>query len=193
MTATIDRPPVRSDEPASEPGRSARGNPTLRTALAALAIFLIGVGAALVYVAIGDEESSDAPPAGVEELVEEYVAAMEASDYERLRSLVSPGFRRAFYQGDKDGSPWRDVWRIEAYEFWEEPKAPLVDWEIERVGDPTVLGDGPWFVSEVQLWKHAAVGIEYEAISTVVVVEDGAGGLWVDEVHWAGQARVIDG
>ncbi len=192
MSTTVERPRPRQDERHPEPSvRPARRNRMLPIAVAAIGLVAIGLGITL-YASTTDDGATDVP-SGVDEFVDAYVATMESNDYEGLEALVTSGFRRAFYQGDADGSPWRDVWRITAFEFWEDPKAPLVDWEIERLGDPIVRGDDPWYLSEVQIWKNRSVGIQYEGISTMVIVDDGTGTLKVDDAYWASHPANMDG
>ena len=181
---------TRSPEPdLDRPAPVRRRSPKLHVGLVVAAIGVVGLGAVvLVNQADGDDPPS-VPPA-IDEVVEEFVLAMEHSDLERLQSVVTPGFRRTFYQGDADGSPWRDVWRLERYEVWDNPNVWSVVWEIERGDDPIFLGSGPWYVSESQTWRNAAGGIQYEGVATFVVIETG-GAVVIDDMYWAARPRPL--
>ncbi len=167
---------------------SARGR-RRRVALVVVTVVAVGLGAALLFDTTDQDGPSSAPRA-VDEAIDEFVLAMETNDRARLETVVTPGFRRTFYQSDADGSPWRGVWQLERYEFWDNPKAPLVDWQIERRARPIVQGSGPWYVSESQIWRNAAGGIQYEGLAIFVVIAT-ATGVRIDDMYWAAQPHPL--
>lgn len=66
-----------------------------------------------------------------------------------------------------------------------------VAWEYERLSDPIVIGDDPWFVTVHQHWSEAprpgAPVKDYEGTMTYVVIElDDA--MKVAAVYWTGTA-----
>lgn len=168
-------------------------------AVAVIVASMLGFGAG--WLAFSDDgEAGDAPPesgdpvpAGLHDVVDQFLVAFETNDYELLQDVVTERFRRPFYQGDPDGSPWRDDYRIEAYEFMDDPNlsdTELAFYDIETVGERIVRGTGPWYVSEAQNWTEANRPNRYEAVHTMVVV-DVDGTLLVDDAYWAGTSVLV--
>jgi hypothetical protein len=184
---------VEQDRPT--PGRRPR---LLLGIVAVVVAVVVGFGAG--WLVFGDDDQSDtstsAPdgvPEGVMDVVDEFMTAFESNDYVLLQDVVTPGFRRPFYIGDPNGAPQRNVYAIEFYEFMDDPNVSdteVVFFDIETVGDPIVRGDGPWYVSEAQNWREADRPNQYEAVHTVVVVEDD-GEFLVDDAYFAGTTVLV--
>ena len=164
----------------------------------AIAIALaVGFGAGWLAVADGGESddgtaTGSAPPE-VLDVVDRFLAAYETNDYELLDQLVTDQFRRPFYVGDSSGSPWRDVFGIDAYAFMDDPnlsESELTSYEIEAVGERIVRGNGPWVVAEPQNWHEDGRPTQLTSIQTFVVVEVD-GDYLVDDAYWAGMSELV--
>jgi len=115
---------------------------------------------------------------------------METFDYEGMQALVTDNFRRPFYQGGQFGSPaFRGVRTIEFWDFMED-EDPL--FEIERVGEPIVRGDGPWYISVAENWEKPGEGLREEVIYTYAVVLDTDDVLRIDDAYWVGHPVASD-
>lgn len=82
-----------------------------------------------------------------------------------------------------------NVMTIEYFSFFdrEEP-----EFEVERIGDPIVQGEGPWYVSVAENWEYPAQQVQYESIYTYVVVVDTDDVLRIDDAYWVGHSVVMD-
>ena len=152
--------------------------------LIVLAVIVVALGGALLYMATSADDDQAGPPVEVQTLIDDFVVAMETADYEAMQALVTDRFRRPFYEGDPDGVAYRDVWNIEAFTFLE---TETTRFDIESVGDPIARGDGPWFVSVAQDWVDTSNGDWFEVIYTFAVVDDD-GTLKIDDAYWVGRA-----
>jgi hypothetical protein len=47
------------------------------------------------------------------------------------------------------------------------------DWHVTPVGEPTMAGDGPWYVSQVNSVDDTTFGDPVEGISVLTIVDDG--------------------
>ncbi len=179
----------------------ARGLWSLIGVLAVVVAFAVGFGAGWLIFDDDDGrnegERPDGPavsvPVGVEEVVDRFLLAYETNDYALLQEVVTENFRRPFYEGDAGGAAWRDVYRIEAYSFMDDPNLSdldLVFYDVERVGERAVRGTGPWIVSEAQNWRQSGQPTQFESFQTIVVVEvDGT--FLVDDAYWAGSTALV--
>jgi hypothetical protein len=190
MTTTITPSPGDVTE---HPVRSPRRSRGLLIAVAVLAVIAIGLGIALIAQVSNDDDGT-AVPDDVQTVLDEFMTAVENNDFEAMQSVVTDDFRRPFYEGDPAGTrlmneagfalPDRDVWTIEDFEFeFYETDTAVSD--MERVGDPIVQGDGPWYVSVAQIWKNRRNAIQSDGIYTFAVVEED-GTLKIDDAYWAG-------
>jgi hypothetical protein len=187
MTSTIEHPP---SELAQPPDQTPHRNRPLLIAIAVLAVIAVTLGIALVYQSSNDNDGTAAVPEDVQAVLDDFLVAMETYDYEAAQTLVTTNFRRPWYEGDPFGpTPYRAVWTIEDWDFFED-EDPI--FEIERVGDPIVRGEGPWYVSVAENWKYPAQQLQYEAIYTYVVVVDSDDVLRIDDAYWAGHGVVMD-
>ena len=201
MTATQFPSPDGTVQEGEQPAReSGRRSTSLVTVLALLVAAALGLGAGWLAFS-QDGETDDAVPIertqpvpdGVYDVVDQFTFALANNDYALLQDVVTVRFRRVFYQGDPDGSPWRDAYAIEAYKFMDDPnvsEADLVFYDVEMVGARTVRGNGPWTVVEAQNWRDPDLSTQYEAVHSIAVVEaDGA--FKVDDAYWAATSELV--
>lgn len=181
MTSTTTQPP---SEVAQQPEPSPRRNRGLIVAVVVLAVIAIGLGIALVAQTAGDDDSA-AIPDDIQAVLDEYLVIWETHDYEALQALVTDDFRHVNYQGVFEEIPYRDVRTIEM-QAWMGRTEPPPNLQIERVGEPIVRGDGPWYVSIAENWDGSVPGIRHAYISTYVVV-DTDGELRIDDIYSAWQ------
>ena len=112
MTTTIEQPPTGE---AAEQDEQDHRISRLRIVIAVLAVIVVALGGALLYMATSADDDQAGPPVEVQTLIDDFVVAMETADYEAMQALVTDRFRRPFYEGDPDGVAYRDVWNIEAF------------------------------------------------------------------------------
>jgi len=189
MVSTIERPTGGLAQP---PNQTPRPNRLAFITIATLAVIAVALGIIVVYQATNDDgpDAVQEVPDAVQAVLDDFTVAMENYDYEALQALVTNGFRRPFYFGDPTGSsPYRDVMRIEDYDFFEDEVAL---YDIERLGEPIVRGDGPWYVSVAENWQQRTQAIREESISTYVVVVDRDGVLRIDDAYWVGHPAVSE-
>jgi len=186
MTSTIEQPP---SELAHPPDQSPHRNRALLIAIAVLTVIAVILGIALLFDRSSSDNDSTAAPADVQAVLDEFLVAMETYDYEAMQALVTRQFRRPMYEGDPFGStPYRSVMSIDYWDFFER-EDPI--FEIERIGDPIVRGEGPWYVSVAENWEYPDQQVVYESIYTYVVVVDTDDVLRIDDAYWVGHSVVM--
>lgn len=186
MTSTITPPPADDIRRADGSPRRSRG---LLVVVAVLAAIVVGLGIALVAQS-NDDGADTAMPNDVQVVLDEFLIAMETNDYEAMQAVVTDDFRRPWFEGDPFGSTHHQgLYDLEDYfRDFEDEQAPV--FEIERLGDPIVRGEGPWYVSFAENWEYPAQQVRYEAIYTYAVVVDTDGVLRIDDAYWAGHSVV---
>ena len=174
MTITTERPPA--DELPSEGHRDRHRIVYVVTAI--LAVATVVLGGILLF---GDDSGDGASmPSEVEQVLDQYLEAAATGDFEAFEAVVTPEFRRPMYLGNLyGGPPDRDVDDIE---YFRDEYDGTRGYEIERIGDPIVRGDGPWFVSFAETWNYPPQDLQYETISTYALVErDGT--ILIDDAY----------
>ncbi len=173
-----------------------------RTAGRRLKLWLWVAGAVVLamtaWVAV-DLLGTPTVPAGVDEAIDDYLAAWADEDPDALRAVTAdlvPTFvlNEFIYQPEllPDGTE-RVRLAIHTDDHGVDDiidgAFPLTEWMPERVGDPTITGDGPWFVSFAEDWIEDGTWEEtrLEGMATYVVVEE-ADGFKVANHYWAGLA-----
>ena len=183
MTSTIKRPPA--DEAPSGGHRNRTRVLYVVTAILAVATVVL----AGLLLAGDDTSDGSSMPSEVEQVLDEFVQAEENADFDAYEALVTPQFRRPEYRGDPFGAaPYRNVFGLD---YFERVLDGEPDFEIERIGDPIVRGDGPWYVSYAETWEYPAQDVQYEAIYTYVLVERD-GEILIDDGYWAGHSVPMD-
>lgn len=99
-----------------------------------LSMLVVGMGAWIVYDYTQD--TALAPPAEMDQLIDDYIAAWNDHDGEAFMETTRAGY--TFNSGgvtyDRDGQ----LANIEGI-------LPQRDWHVELLDDPLVVGDGPWY------------------------------------------------
>lgn len=165
----------------------------------------IWVVGAVALIAIGwvvfDLVTEPAVPAGVEEAIDDYIAAWEDRDAEAIRAVTGDGtahFILNEFIYDTDWNPDApeqvryahvddaDVESIISGSF------PSKQWMVERGTGVVVTGDGPWFVSFPEAWieDFETEQERLEGIALYVVVEQD-GEFKVANHMWSGLATTV--
>jgi hypothetical protein len=142
-------------------GRPDRGNRTLKAIIIALVAALVGLGA---WVIVDRTSTSDtAPSDDVAQLWSEYTDAWNDYDGEAFLALVTPTY--TFVNGNSTTNAESQARAIE--------NASTVDWHVTMLGDPTMAGDGPWYVSKVNQVEMSSLPDPIEGISVLTIVDVG--------------------
>jgi hypothetical protein len=185
MVDTIDN--LDSDSEATE--RVEHPNRGLKIAVAVLAVVVIALGGVVLTLVRDGDDGAASVPDDVQQVLDDYEAAVENNDVEAFRAVVTDDFRRPEYYGDGDGAPYRGVQTADNLAAYLRANEGI---EIEKVGDPVVVAaDGTWYVAYPERWIALGTGTGYEYIYTYVVVDEG-GTLKLDDAYWAGSVTLID-
>lgn len=177
---TEQRPPQTPDH--DEPARHVA--PALKAVVVVGSVVVLSLGGALAYEALTADDAIRAVPADVEEVLRDFMTAIENNDYTALQRVVTEDFRGPRYGVHPDGTgEYRRVEDIEDFDFLGAPGAP--EFSIDTVGAPVVRGEGPWIVAVRQDWEQVGTGTKYEGIQTFVIVDTGVT-LQVEDAYWAG-------
>ncbi|MDC3402484.1 hypothetical protein OAX95_00945 [bacterium] len=174
MTITTERPPA--DELPSEGHRDRHRIVYVVTAI--LAVATIVLGGILLF---GDDSGDGASmPSEVEQVLDQFLEAVNADDFEAFEAVVTPEFRRPMYLGNLYGGP--PDRNVDGIEYYRNRLDGHPTWDGVQIGDPIVRGDGPWFVSFAETWKATAWKGQLEVISTYALVErDGT--ILIDDAY----------
>lgn len=141
-------------------GRPDRGNRTMTVIAIALAVALVGLGA---WVIIDRSSTSEtAPSDDIAQLWDDYTAAWNNSDADAFLELTTPDYTFVTEQGTTTVDDQADVInRLGAY-----------GWNVTPVGDEAMAGDGPWYVSQVNLVDYSPSAAPVEGLSVLTIVDD---------------------
>ncbi len=164
MTAPTKPPEQRVDDPSLDRARSRIRFLTITVVV--LAIALIGLGAWLV-----SERATSSETAVTEEIqsvVDDYLAAWNTYDGDTFLELVTSD-----YALDMTSGPVSMI--LEAKEASELINGLAVrDWQETSIGQPSMTGEGPWFVSVVEHFTAPDYGPEgADGVSTFTIVDEG--------------------
>jgi hypothetical protein len=182
MTSVSDQPRV----DAVDVDRLRRRSRVLTAAVVVLAVVVISLGVWVVYDTTAAQGT--AAPADIEQLIGGYFAAANENDADAADALVTdefvvyemimPMWREAdgsFDTGSLAQARWKELSRQEFLNGFN--LAPLVDAHVERVGDPVVVGEGPWLAAQAYRWQtpgDISNPEGYHGISVyTIVAEDG--------------------
>jgi len=164
-------------------------NRALKIAVVVLGVVAMVLGGLALYLARDGDDGATSVPDDVQQLLDDYEAAVENNDVEAFRSLVTEDFRRPEYYGDASGAPYRAVETVDNMASYLRANVGI---EIEKVGDPVVVdGDGTWYVAYPEQWVSLGTGTGYDYIYTYVVVDED-GTLKLDDAYWAGSITLIE-
>lgn len=167
MTTTLTRETVETDF-----RRLKTTNRILLITAIVLGLLAIGFAAWAVYGL--NTEPDNAVSTEIQSLVDDYEAAWNNYDGDAFLALVTDDFRGDYGSGEIGA----------AYQASEiNYMLGNYDWSIERIGDPTMSGDGPWYVVTTQRLTNTT-GTSH-GVSVLTVVDDG-GMLRIAEHLWIG-------
>lgn len=179
MTAPTD--PPQTEVPDLDGIR--RKNRLLSVTVIVLAMALIGVGVWSVFNATNTSEA--APTGEIDQFLDDYYAATNQYDAATLERLFTTEFRgyeansRLFRRSD--GS--LDL-QVLSHAAWVEVNLDeilnglggysLVEASIDALGEPIVVGDGPWLVAQAYRW-NTPMGVSPGSygITTYTIVDEG--------------------
>jgi hypothetical protein len=145
----------------SRTGHPERGNRTLKAIVIALTVALVGLGA---WVIIDRSSTSDtAPSDDVAQVWSDYVDAWNNYDGDAFLALVTPDY--TFVNGDSTTNAESQARAIAT--------ADTVDWHVTMLGEPTMAGDGPWYVAQVNKVEMSSLPEPLEGISVLTIVDIG--------------------
>lgn len=178
-TFTEHRPSVGgpdSDGTPATPGP--HGRPSRRTLVvltAVLAAAVLGLGAWLV---VERTSTTDTAITGeVQQLLDEYYDAWNTWDGDAYLGLVTED--GSFAVTGRTTSTAQQATIIEGLE--------RVDWHVETIGEPIMVGEGPWYVTQADHLTGAAYPDGgHQGISTFTIVED-AGTLLISHHVYTGE------
>ena len=116
----------------------------------------------------------------IEALINTYLDSWETKDEAALRASVTDSLIVNEYWYTLKGTLVEEINAVadDIVEF-----GFGYDWQNEIVGEPTVVGDGPWIVTYRELWQEQSEHLD--GIATyVVIIEDGE--LKIANHNWAG-------
>ena len=187
MTTVVEQPTTSAP---AENDQLHNRNRALKITIVVLAVIALALGGVLIYNATTTEDSGSELPAEVQQLLDDFTAAMENSDYAAMQELVTDDFRRPEYGIHSDGTnEYRATRDLEDFDFLE--REGVAEYSISTTDPPLVRGDGPWIVSVAQDWEQAnGGGTGYETIYTFAIV-DRDGVLQIEDAYWAGIGPVL--
>lgn len=156
MATTLETRPELNVRSGVEPGRG----PLLKLAVVLLGVAVVVLGALALF---GDSASQRTVSAEVEQLLDSYTAAWNDSDGAAFRSVISDDY---VIESTRYGS------------FSGPAQAGFLGsvrgWHSEPIGEPVMVGDGPWYVSTGSLITADEFPPEGVAsISTFKIVDEG--------------------
>lgn len=168
MTSLTDRPLKNNSPPVD---RARRKGALLTITAVGLAVALVGLGAWVAYDMTRTSETAVTGEIG--QVIDDYHAAYNNYDGEAFLELVTDG-----YVLERTGVSYVQAGATEsttAAEMIEEIKLlEEYDWRVATVGEPLMMGDGPWFVSVASHFESPPYGPEgADGISTFTIVDEG--------------------
>ena len=148
--ATVTPPQVHTD---AEFDREHRRNRGLIVTVIILAIVALGLGAALIY----QMNTSEALPADVEQVLDEYIGAWEAADTNAFLASVTDDYMITEYIYAETGDS-ADPLMFSFKVFDDDPAITAemgvknADYTVARGEAFVVRGEGPWIVSFEETW-----------------------------------------
>ena len=137
-----------------------KGNRTLTAIVIALTLALVGLGA---WVIIDRSSTPDtALSTDVAQVWDDYTDAWSNYDGDAFLELTTDDYTFVSEMGT--AGPASQAAFING--------SGRYDWRVTRVGEPTMAGDGPWFVSQVNRIEDNRSG-PVEGISVLTIVDDG--------------------
>lgn len=122
--------------------------------------------------------------AEVEQVLSDYRAAWLAGDPDAFLAVVTDDFTITESIYLQIG----DEYDITATSTREEATAERIEgkaWQVEHVGEPLIVGEGPWIASVAENWTGGNALWVYNGTGTYGIVDEG-GTLRIASVQWTG-------
>jgi hypothetical protein len=178
MTISVDSSEfsARQQEQERSADRAARPR---RVAAIVLAVVALGLVTLVAGAFVLDDDS--AAPTEVTVLLDEFATAYATEDTDLFGTIVTDDytFTEDFYSA---GEPTPDFSAAGPLHAALDDIATST-WRVERLGDPIVVGDGPWFVSVGESWTDPFNRADGAAVYVVV---DDQGTPKISRYFWAG-------
>ena len=171
--ATLTRPEERTSTRPHEPidqhvDQHRPGNRFLFITIAVLALALIGLGAWTIVDRSSTSET--AVTADIQQLIDDYGAAWNNYDGAAFTALVTDGYRFVSPYGNNDAVEEAD--NISNY-------LESVNWHTTQLGDPVMIGDGPWLVAVPNHLTASDFGADGQDGMSLFTVVDNDGTLLI--------------
>ena len=167
MTTLTDREgntTTTTEERGDQTGHPERGNRTLTAIVIALAVALVGLGAWVIIDRNSTPET--APSDEVSQLWDDYIDAWNNYDGDAFLQLTTSDYTFVTEQGTATAAEQASEINL----------LGNYGWHVTDVGEPLMAGDGPWYVTQVNLVENATSargGGSTEGISVLTIVDDG--------------------
>jgi hypothetical protein len=161
MTTLTDREEKTTTRTEVDRGRSDhpdRGNRTLTAIVIALTVALVGLGAWVII----DRSSTPgtAPSDDVAQVWDDYTEAWDNSDGDAFLQLTTSDYTFVTEQGTNTAAAQANAINM---------LGP--SWSVTPIGERTMAGDGPWYVSQVNLVEGVSFA-PVEGVSVLTIVDD---------------------
>ena len=145
-------------------GHPERGNRTLTAIVIALAVALVGLSAWVII----DRTSTPAtaPSDDIAQLLDDYTDAWNSYDGDAFLQLTTSDYTFVTEQGTATAAEQASEINL----------LGNYGWHATQVGERLMAGDGPWYVTQVDLVENATSNLgagSTEGISVVTIVDDG--------------------
>ena len=162
MTALTEREQQVTVHPMTtvEPDTPHRGQRGMGWLVALLVIAVAGLGAWAIYGAFSESET--APTDAVDQLMDDYTDAWNNYDGDAFLQVVTDDYVLRS-EGDLTG-PATQATHID--------RLGTYDWQVTPVGDRMMAGDGPWYVTQVNVLESSIYAGEVEGITVLTIVDD---------------------
>jgi hypothetical protein len=187
MTTTT--PPEGDARIASEPSAGTKPKAGMWLAIGVLSVLVLILGAWIIIDQVSGSGSD--VPEDIDALIDDYLAAWETRDEAAMRDLVTTDFvvNEYFYQASIDRSFLTMTLSDDLEGMLAVGFSPSRPWTTEQVGDPIIVGEGPWFVAVGENW--ILEGQRADGMAHYVVVEEG-GRLLIANHYWAGEEYLTE-
>ena len=162
MTALTEREQQVTIHPTTtaEPGTSHRGQRGMGWLVAVLVVAVAGLGAWAIYGAFSGSET--APTDEIDQLMDDYMDAWNDYDGDAFLQVVSDDYVLQT-EGDLTGAAAQATYIDQLGTY---------NWQVTPVGDRMMAGDGPWYVTQVNVLESSIYAGEVEGITVLTIVDE---------------------
>jgi hypothetical protein len=108
------------------------------------------------------------------QLLEDYIAAANANDGDGYRAVVAEDLVAldTTYHFSESGVLVKGSGSGSGDDFATELDYEIYEWDAELVGQPIVVGQGPWIVSSAEEWRESTTNTRWQGVNTYVVDDE---------------------